>query len=229
MAPWSVVCWSCDIPLQKRPGKPANERNKEDDLQEELGWNGQSIAWLYPIHAHPLLNICVCSKCAENGYAVEDDAQEIIAFKEENAKQDGEKNEPTDEMEACSLCAVEASDEGLKGPTLVCCDRCPRTFCLRCIEVLNGGDAKAREYVSKIISDEKEDWACPSCDKPSYLNAMQSAFLSWANEGHVQSADDEKEKDETLFFFFIVPPLLSTKSSFLFLSTVFSTSTFPSA
>lgn len=210
LAPWSVVCWSCDIPLQKRPGKPANERNKEDDLQEELGWNGQSLAWLYPIHAHPLLNICVCSKCAENGYAVEDDAQEIIAFKEENAKQDGEEIEPTDEMEACSLCAVEASDEGLKGPTLVCCDRCPRTFCLRCIEVLNGGDAKAREYVSKIISDEK-DWACPSCDKPSYLNAMQSAFLSWANEGHVQSADDEKEKD-TDSSCFEVDPDAETKS-----------------
>ena len=191
--PEAVVCWACNIPLQRKGAEIDPSSDAEDN--DDNGWGDKAkTLGLYSIHAHPLLQISVCSSCADKAYDIEDEALQCVAARARKGgdDDDGEEDDDADvtEMEACSLCAVEATKEG-DGPTLLCCDACPRTFCARCVAVLNGGGVDGRKYVEEQTNGEEDDseWNCPACEAPDAMDRMQVAFVRWSDEGATVEAD----------------------------------------
>eukprot|EP00562_Extubocellulus_spinifer_P008772 CAMPEP_0178490870 /NCGR_PEP_ID=MMETSP0696-20121128/11113_1 /TAXON_ID=265572 /ORGANISM="Extubocellulus spinifer, Strain CCMP396" /LENGTH=2342 /DNA_ID=CAMNT_0020118713 /DNA_START=453 /DNA_END=7481 /DNA_ORIENTATION=- len=186
--PRAVVCWACTIPLQRNP---KHASTSDEDGNGDSGWGDQGTG-LYSIHAHPLLQISVCSACSDKAYAVEDEALECVTAREKAKKEGGGDQVDTPEMEACSLCATEAtSDED--GPLLFCCDRCPRTYCKRCVSVLNGGGEQGHRYVGSLMTSCEEEWLCPACETPAAVDEMQTALVDWSEEGEIVYEGDRQE------------------------------------
>ena len=190
--PEAVVCWACNIPLQRKDVKIEPSSDAEDN--DDNGWGDKAkTLGLYSIHAHPLLQISVCSSCADKAYDIEDEALQCEVARAHKGDEDGgEEDGDADvtEMEACSLCAVEATNEG-DGPILLCCDACPRTFCARCVTVMNGGGVNGRKYVEEQMNGEEDEseWNCPACEAPDAMDRMQVAFVRWSDEGSTVEAD----------------------------------------
>ena len=178
--PEAVICWACRIPLQRKGAADKTPIGVVEDTDEN-GWGEKAkTLGLYSIHAHPLLQISVCSACADKAYDIEDEALQCVAARAhggDSGAEDDDDADPT-EMEACSLCAIEATQDD-DCPLFLCCDACPRTFCARCVAILNGGGSEGRKYVEDQTNNEGEDteWSCPACEAPDAMDRMQVAFV----------------------------------------------------
>lgn len=190
--PEAVICWACFIPLQRKGAADKTPIGVVEDTDEN-GWGEKAkTLGLYSIHAHPLLQISVCSACADKAYDIEDEALQCVAARAHGGDSGAEDDDgagPT-EMEACSLCAIEATQDD-DCPLFLCCDACPRTFCARCVAILNGGGSEGRKYVEDQTNneDEEAEWNCPACEAPDAMDRMQVAFVGWSDEGATVEAD----------------------------------------
>lgn len=162
-------CWACLVNLRATGASPS-------DTTES---NNNQCKFLYTTHEHPLLGIMVCSVCEERTEAVESDVIDIELDKNANANADA-----TTEMNACSWCGLADYDDelgeyendgGIPSSDLLCCDKCPRNFCVRCVILSLGGDKSAWEAVREIVKSD-EEWSCCKCHPTSYLEKLKGAY-----------------------------------------------------
>jgi SNF2 family DNA or RNA helicase len=125
----SSQCWKCHATLRIPPS---------------LNRTSKSKFCLYAMHAHPLLQVPVCSVCSE----------EIAQFDREDDN-------------TCHGCAIDDPES-----LLFLCDNCPRSFCGTCIAQSYGGGREGLRQ-TKRLEDDDSPWKCPFCDPPPTLQSLQ--------------------------------------------------------
>jgi hypothetical protein len=124
-------CWKCWVVL--KPMDPA----KDDG------------PCLFTTHLHVVLDVRVCSVCAEEVAAIE---------------------QSTDCDEKHSVCAGCAMGEEDVDSTFFLCDteHCERVFCRQCVAQAEASGADGWER-TKAIEESDELWYCPVCSPPNHL------------------------------------------------------------
>lgn len=146
----SRQCWRCAATLKVPAGEPC----------------------LYATHAHLLLDVPVCSFCAEEVAAIE-----MMVDEEEKSSY-------------CAGCAVSEDDGG----TFFLCDNntceaaaCKRAFCFTCVAKAHGGGLAGVRAARKIEADgADEPWHCPACSPPVELVELR--------ERVAQDLDDQRDR-----------------------------------
>lgn len=71
---------------------------------------------------------------------------------------------------------------------LLLCDKCPRTFCERCVALSHGGGSEGEDITSKLVLND-DDWHCMVCKSMGFLSKMQDHLR--------KKADGEEQVDDT--------------------------------
>lgn len=100
-------------------------------------WDGEA-----DLKIHPALRVPICAECYK-----------FYFFEEFRIGEDGS-------YEHCRCCADGSEN-------LICCDKCPQTFCKPCIRNLAG-----RRYLEEEV-ETKDEWACFCCDSGPIASKQQ--------------------------------------------------------
>lgn len=148
-------CWDCHVRLRETGGHPC----------------------LYALHVHPLLNVPVCSVCAEDA-----------AYCLQQQSTTNESNNQ-DDLDCCSGCGVD-------GVALYLCDLCPHGFCSKCVQQAHGGGERGKRQEETLQKDETASWACMACYPPDALSRIQLSVVT--DSGGPEGEEGEESADELL-------------------------------
>ena len=70
---------------------------------------------------------------------------------------------------------------------LLLCDRCPRSFCERCVALSHGGGNEGEAITKKLVANDDE-WQCMVCSSTTNLSKMQDHLR--------KKADGDEEFDD---------------------------------
>ena len=103
-------------------------------------------------------------ECADKSYEIENEVQVLSQGSTET------------NVDACCWCTGSFEDENVDYDQLLLCDKCPRSFCKRCVALAHDIGEDGWKIANDLCSDESE-WSCLACKPPKALKNMQE-FLS---------------------------------------------------
>lgn len=146
---------------------------------------------LYATHAHAVLNVPVCSVCADQVAAVDMNMNTNMNANIDSKNDDVNDDMDMDRSETCAGCAASTNDEDEDTLVLFCCDRellvdndngdndknvCGRVFCKNCVVQAHGGGAIGRAHAQTLQDDLTGTWFCLACEPPAALQTLQLAL-----------------------------------------------------